>query len=87
MAPKKAQALAHQTAEISRHPELIQPRRTTASTKPMPIAEREKIREKIKVNAAKRPGAVKPKRSALVPAEGGGMGMGMSGGVGGMDVD
>ncbi len=81
MAPKKAQLLAHQTAEISRHMELVQPRSTGKS---MPIAQREKIREKIKVNATKRPGAVRPKRSALVPAEGGGMGMGMAAR---MDVD
>jgi hypothetical protein len=39
----------------------------------MPIAEREKIRQKIKVNALKRAAG----KTALVPAEGGGMGMSM----------
>lgn len=57
----------------------------------MSIDERAKIREKIKVNATKRPGVIKTKalrKSALVPAEGGGMGMGMSGGAGGgMETD
>jgi large subunit ribosomal protein L24e len=75
MAGNKARAITQQTSEINRHIELIQPR----SKKPLTIAERDVIRQKIKVNAAKRPGVLSTKalkKSALIPVSGG-VSMGM----------
>lgn len=82
MAPNKSLRLTEQATEIKNHLNLIQPRTTTTSETEgvMAIEERDKIREKIKVNAAQRPGVTKTKqlrKTALVPADGGGMGMGM----------
>jgi hypothetical protein len=78
MSGNKARKLTHQTSEISRHINLVQPR-ASKTTEIMPLDERAKVREKIRVNANKRPGVVPTKamkKSALVPADGG-MGMGM----------
>ncbi|KAJ9108619.1 ATPase-activating ribosome biosynthesis protein [Naganishia adeliensis] len=78
MSGNKARKLTHQTSEISRHINLVQPR-ASKTTDIMPLDERAKVREKIRVNANKRPGMVPTKamkKSALVPADGG-MGMGM----------
>lgn len=96
MSGNKSRKLTQQTSEISRHLELVQPRTKTSTTTTLettesePIAtveEREKIRQKIRVNAAKRPGVVQTRalrKSALMPVDGG-MSMGMGGGN--MDVD
>jgi large subunit ribosomal protein L24e len=73
MSGNKARLLTHQTSEISRHLELVQPRSNT-KTKQMSVEDRDAIRQKIKVNAAKRPGVVQTKalkRSALIPSSGG----------------
>ncbi|KAK8850585.1 hypothetical protein IAR55_004504 [Kwoniella newhampshirensis] len=66
--------------DIERHLELVQPRKTANAT--ASIEEKEKIREKLKVRAAGRKamalqqmGGKKEKKSRLIPAEGGGMGM------------
>jgi hypothetical protein len=80
MSGNKARKLTHQTSEITRHINLVQPR-ATSSTKDgiMPLAERAVVREKIRVNAGKREGVVPTRamrKSALVASEGG-MGMGM----------
>ncbi|KAJ9096775.1 ATPase-activating ribosome biosynthesis protein [Naganishia friedmannii] len=82
MSGNKSRTLTHQTSEISRHINLVQPRASAKSMETeeiMPLDERAKIREKIRVNANKRSGIVPTKamkKSALVPADGG-MGMGM----------
>ncbi|KAJ9113634.1 hypothetical protein QFC22_005942 [Naganishia vaughanmartiniae] len=82
MSGNKSRKLTHQTSEISRHINLVQPRASTKSMDTeeiMPLDERAKMREKIRVNANKRTGIVPTKamkKSALVPADGG-MGMGM----------
>ncbi|KAJ9091993.1 hypothetical protein QFC19_008861 [Naganishia cerealis] len=79
MSGNKTRKLTHQTSEISRHINLVQPRAAKATDDIMPLDERAQIREKIRVNANKRQGVVPTKamkKSALVPADGG-MGMGM----------
>jgi large subunit ribosomal protein L24e len=82
MSNNKSRKLTHQTSEISRHINLVQPRASTKAMDTeeiMPLDERAKMREKIRVNANKRTGIVPTKamkKSALVPADGG-MGMGM----------
>ncbi|KAK4689265.1 large subunit ribosomal protein L24e, partial [Tremellales sp. Uapishka_1] len=86
MAGNPARNLRAQAADIERHIELVRPRSKTASTSTPNLAEKEKIREKIKVRAAgrkamaqdqiKKAGAMK-RESKLIPASGGGMGMGM----------
>ncbi|WWD20764.1 hypothetical protein CI109_105241 [Kwoniella shandongensis] len=70
--------------DIERHLELVQPRKTANTT--ASIAEKEKIREKLKVRAAgkkamalqqmgEKGGKKGRKESRLIPAEGGSMGM------------
>jgi len=82
MSGNKARLLTHQTSEISRHLELVQPRSNTKKSQ-LSIEARDVIRQKIMVNAAKRPGVVQTKalkRSALIPVaskEGQNMGMQM----------
>jgi large subunit ribosomal protein L24e len=78
--------------DIERHINLVQPRRSAQTAAPA-LEERERIREKIKVRATgrkvmaiqqlrekagKKEGGAAKKESRLIPAEGGGMGMGMS---------
>lgn len=72
MSGNKARLLTHQTSEISRHLELVQPR--TTSKKVLSVEDRAVIRDKIRVNAAKRPGVIQTKalkKSAFVPVSGG----------------
>ena len=81
MAGNAAKNLRAAATNVEKHIELIQPRHLTNP----PLEERERIREKIKVRATGRKamavqqlGAKSKKESRLIPAEGGGMGMGMS---------
>lgn len=79
MSGNKARKITHQTSEITRHINLVQPRAAKEGSGIMPLAERAVVREKIRVNAGKREGVVPTKamrKSALVASEGG-MGMGM----------
>ncbi|RXK41954.1 50S small subunit ribosomal protein L24e [Tremella mesenterica] len=82
MAGNPARDTHAQAVEVERHMELVQPRRVTAPE------EREKIKEKIKVRAAGKKamatqqikagaGKRKERESRLIPAQGGGMSMGM----------
>ncbi|ORY31239.1 putative ribosome biogenesis protein [Naematelia encephala] len=79
MSGNKQRNLREAAADIERHIELVQPRTSTTG----PIAEKERIREKIKVRAQGRKAmamqqiAGKKRESKLIAAEGGGMGMGM----------
>lgn len=89
MAGNKSRLLAESAQDISKHIELVQPRSIPVEQQ----AERQKIKEKIKVRAAQRgemarqmvkgqsrkmaSGKERGKESRLIPAEGGGMGMGM----------
>ena len=85
MAGNPARAALSDTREVSRHLSLIQPSSGLATS--VDPAKAERIREKVRVKSAaenERKLALKKermskggKRSALVPAEGGGMGMGM----------
>lgn len=86
MSGNKARNLAESAREVERHVELVQPRSAPAVGTG---EEREKIREKIKVRAASRKEMAKQmvaksgngkakKESRMIPAEGGGMGMGMN---------
>ena len=88
MSGNKAKARETAATDIEKHIELVQPRSTTAAKKDttMPLEEREKIREKIKIRAAGRKAMAQQsikaagkytKQSRLIPADGGGMGMGM----------
>ena len=81
MSGNPAKELQAAAADVERHIELVQPRRVAEPE------ERQKIKEKIKVRAASRKvmaqqqikaGASSKKReSRLIPADGGGMSMGM----------
>lgn len=88
MSGNKARARQENAQNIERHIELVQPRTTNATADPeAALAEKEKIREKIKVRAAgrkamaeqqlKAKGSGKKKESRLIPADGASMGMGM----------
>jgi large subunit ribosomal protein L24e len=94
MAGNKDRTRQENAQNIERHIELVQPRTLTAGAEPAAaLAEKEQIREKIKVRAAGRKAMAeqglkaraggaggKKKESRLIPAEGaaaGGMGMGM----------
>jgi large subunit ribosomal protein L24e len=85
MSGNKARNLRAAATDIERHIELVQPRTNTA-VQTAPLEEKERIREKIKVRAANRKamaeqqlggGKKSKKESRLIPAAGGGMGMGM----------
>lgn len=85
MSGNKAKNLRAAATDIERHIELVQPRTNTA-VQTAPLEEKERIREKIKVRAASRKvmaeqqlggGKKSKKESRLIPAAGGGMGMGM----------
>lgn len=85
MAGNTARDKAQSAVDIERHIELVQPRSSTNPT----LEDNQRIREKIKVRAAGKKamaaqqlsksasGSAKKRESRLVPAEGGGMGMGM----------
>lgn len=92
MAGNKDRTRKENAQNIERHIELVQPRTMTAGAEPAAaLAEKEAIREKIKVRAAGRKAMAeqglkaraggagsKKKESRLIPAEAaGGMGMGM----------
>lgn len=80
MSGNKARALRDKATDIEKHIELVQPRAAAG------LEEKTAAREKIKVRAAKRQAmaedmlrpAKKTRESRLVPAEGGGMSMGMN---------
>lgn len=82
MSGNPARNLKAAAADVEKHIELVQPRKVTDSS----LQQKEAAREKIKVRAAKRSvmaaqmlaGGKEKKKSRLVPAEGGGMGMGMN---------
>lgn len=83
MSGNKAKNLRDAAADVERNIELVQPRSNTTKSV-APTEERERIREKIKVRAASRKamaeqqmGGKSKKQSRLIPAEGGGKGMGM----------
>ena len=79
MSGNKAKNLRAAAMDVERHIELVQPRTNTAKDVAS-VEEREKIREKIKVRAAGRKAMAEQqlsKKSRLIPAEGGGKGMGM----------
>ena len=85
MSGNKAKNLRAAATDIERHIELVQPRTNTA-VQTASLEEKERIREKIKVRAASRKvmaeqqlggGKKSKKESRLIPAAGGGMGMGM----------
>lgn len=90
MSGNKARSRQQDAQNIERHIELVQPRAapTTADSEAA-FAEKQQIREKIKVRAAGRKvmaeqqlkanakGTGKKKESRLIPAEGADMGMGM----------
>jgi large subunit ribosomal protein L24e len=89
MAGNPAKNLREGAADIERHIELVQPRRSTTTSDVPTLAEKEKIREKLKVRAAGKKimaaqlksekGAKGKRESKLIPASGGsGMGMGMN---------
>ena len=90
MAGNKDRTRQENAQNIERHIELVQPRTLTKGAEPAAqLAEKEQIREKIKVRAAgrkamaeqglkARAGGKGKKESRLIPAEAaGGMGMGM----------
>ncbi|TXT05907.1 hypothetical protein VHUM_03668 [Vanrija humicola] len=82
MSGNPARNLKAAAADVEKNIELVQPRKVTDSS----LEQKEAAREKIKVRAAKRSvmaaqmlsGGKEKKKSRLVPAEGGGMGMGMN---------
>ena len=81
MSGNKAKALRTAATDVEKHIQLVQPRRTALTA---PLEERQKIRQKIKVRATGRKAVAmeqlrvpKKRESRLIPAEGGGMGMGM----------
>jgi large subunit ribosomal protein L24e len=90
MSGNKARTRQQDAQNIERHIELVQPRpgKNTATDPAAHLAEKERIREKIKVRAAGKKamadqqlkvknsgGNSRPKSTRLIPAEGGGMGM------------
>lgn len=90
MSGNKARTRQEDAQNIERHIELVQPRagKNTATDPAAHLAEKERIREKIKVRAAGKKAMAdqqlkskftggRAKASKLIPAEGGGMGMQM----------
>jgi large subunit ribosomal protein L24e len=93
MSGNKARTRQEDAQNIERHIELVQPRagkntKNAETDSAAHLAEKEKIREKIKVRAAgkkvmadqilkakSQSAGSRPKTSKLIPAEGGGMGM------------
>jgi large subunit ribosomal protein L24e len=82
MAGNKNRDLAQSAQEVARHIELVQPRAVPVEQQ----GERQRIKEKIKVRAKQRGEMARQmvkgkgaggKESRLIPAAGGGMGMGM----------
>ncbi|KAL1412661.1 ATPase-activating ribosome biosynthesis protein [Vanrija albida] len=82
MSGNPARNLKAAAADVEKNIELVQPRKVTDKS----LEQKEAAREKIKIRAAKRSvmaaqmlaGGKEKKKSRLVPAEGGGMGMGMN---------
>jgi large subunit ribosomal protein L24e len=82
MAGNPAKNLRAAATDVERHIELVQPRRLAEAQ--APLEERQRIKEKIKVRATGRKAMAvqqmggKKRESRMIPAEGGGMGMGMN---------